>query len=155
MTVMYRWPLWTSGRYDRFYCIYVYYLCMLLYVVLNKLHCIYLILVMLTGHFGHKLISVRNTSLIMQLLMLCIGIQASKLATILRMLLSNIRFYTTETFDSQMQSNHRIDIRPHMSVHIRSAPYVPLTYLFGFLPNLSSTRIRAPQSFLRSTTITI
>ena len=21
MTVMYRWPLWTSGRYDRFYCI--------------------------------------------------------------------------------------------------------------------------------------
>ena len=22
MTVMYRWPLWTSGRYDRFYCIF-------------------------------------------------------------------------------------------------------------------------------------
>ena len=20
MTVIYRWPLWTSGRYDRFYC---------------------------------------------------------------------------------------------------------------------------------------
>ena len=20
MTVMYRWPLWMSGRYDRFYC---------------------------------------------------------------------------------------------------------------------------------------
>ena len=138
-------------------CIYNYiYVCTLsLYVVLNKLHCIYLILVMLTGYFGHKMISVRKTILIMKFLALFIGIQASKLATILKMLQSNIRFYTTETFDSQMQSNHTIDIQPHMSVHISSGPYVPLTYLFGFLPNLSSTRIRAPQSFLRSTTKTM
>ena len=23
MTVIYRWPLWTNGRYDRFYCTFV------------------------------------------------------------------------------------------------------------------------------------